>query len=112
MTTGMGKRQHVADDVSQSLFENAHQAFALERIVDARIRRIHVDRQLAFTPEVVVKVFMRGKHVLHVDAEARAQSAKELAGHRFRAGTRPGLVGDQRALVPHRLTIAAPEAVQ
>ena len=68
------KRQRVADDRVQTLREDAAQAVALQLVVEARVERIDVHRQLPFAPEVVPDVFVARLHVAGGDAELRRRA--------------------------------------
>ena len=105
-------RQHVADRVRQPLREDLGQARPLERVVDARIERVDVDRQPALAPQVVIDVLEGREDVFGRDAQALGDALEETPGMLGGGAVIDALVGVERRRIPDRLAVLAPEAVQ
>ena len=99
-------------DLVDPLSEQTSQPFALERIGDACIDRIDVERELPFAPQVVVDVLVRGKDVAGVEAEARRDATQETCGRGLVGAAWLVLVSDQRAIAPEGFAVLAPEEIQ
>ncbi len=67
------QRQRVADDRVEPLREDAAQPIAFELVVQTRVERIDVRRQLALAPQVVPDVFVAGLHVGGGQVELRRE---------------------------------------
>ena len=105
------ERQHMAGDALEPLRVQAHEPRALERIIEPRVQWIDIDRQASLAPEVVEHVLVGRKDVPCIQAQSLGDPHEEgvgtLRGHVIIAP----LIGDQRALAPDRLAVAAPEAI-
>src|SRR5574343_1360080 len=102
----------MTDRVLEALREHLHQAFALQRIVDARIEVIDVARQAAFAPQVVIDILEGWEYILRGNAQALGYAPQELAGLLGGGAIVLAFVGIERRGVPDRLAILAPEAVE
>ncbi len=101
-------RQHVARRRSQVALERAHDAVALDGIVDLGIAGIDILRQLALLEHALGRILEGRLHIFRLDAEPRSDRLREpmrIVGDDPLAG---GLRGDQRRVAPDRLAVAAP----
>ncbi len=105
-------RQHVPDRVVQPELEDLRQALALLLVFQSRIERVHVDRQLALAPEVIEGVLERREDILGRQPQRPGHGRQKLLGRLRRRAVAARLVGDEVRIHPHRLAVAAPEAVQ
>ena len=76
------QREDVAGGLAQPLFEDARHLLAIERVVEFRIERIDVDRQLAFLPQVIENVFERRHDEGIVHLQAAGQMLRGKAARR------------------------------
>ena len=106
------ERKNVADDLVQPLPENRCQTGTFERIVKPRIVRVDVDRQAVFAPKVVKGVLVGRKNVLRRKPQTLGQTAQETPGQRLVRTIVFLFVGAQRRILPHRLPVAPPVAVE
>ena len=96
----------------QALAEDAAQAVALQLVVQACIKRIDVDRQAAFTPQVVPSVFMAGQHGVVRQSQVSGQGGHEPLGVGRAVVAGLVLVGKQRGVLPAGLAVGAPVNTQ
>src|SRR5687767_12812911 len=73
----------MARHLVQALMEQPAKPRALERVLQARIERVDVGRQLALAPQVVPGVLISGKDVLRFQSQPRGEAAQEKCSARF-----------------------------
>jgi len=100
----------MADRLVQSPRKDLAQALALERILQARIERIDVGRQLALAPQVVPDILIGGEDVLRLELQVLREGAQEEGCLLLAYAVVDALVGEQAWVVPERLAVRAPEA--
>ena len=75
-----GQRQSVTHDLGQASIEDLGQAQPLGVVIQVRLQRIDVDRQLPLLPEVVPGVLVAGNRMLRIDAQAGGELGNERRG--------------------------------
>ena len=104
--------QDMANDLVEPLAKYSVQTLAFERVIEPGVERVDVDRQAMFTPEVIVDILVGWKDMLRVEPQAPGKRLQEAPGE-CRVGTVvASFVGVKRGIVPYRLAVAPPEAVQ
>src|ERR1700730_10742327 len=89
-------------------FERAHDAVALDRIIDLGIARIDILGQLALLEHARGRVFERGLHIVGAEPEAggyRLRESPRIFGERAIGGS---LGRNERVVVPNWLAVAPP----
>ena len=104
------QRQHEADRLVEAAFEDSADAFAFFGVRQFRVRRIDVDRQASFAPQVVAGVFVGGRNVVAVGGQSLRQRLGELLGLRDRALARLGRIGEPLLVAPDTFAVTAPVA--
>ena len=104
--------QNIADLAVELLLEHAAQAHALHLVAELGIKRVQIDRQAAFAPQVVPDVLIGAEHVGVAQAQLRGQRPGEALG--IGAGVVGGqaFVGKQGRVGPHRLSVGTPVNIQ
>ena len=92
----------------QTALEGTHHARALFRIIDLRIGRIDVERQITFTHHPMGAVFIGGQNELLLDADLLGDPIRQ--GRRLIDGGATPIVHrrNQARIAPQRLAVLAP----
>ena len=83
---------------------------AFELVVQTRVERIDVRRQLALAPQVVPDVFVAGLHVFVGQPQLGRERRDEALGVGRGVTVGVPLVGEERRIAPDRLAVGAPVA--
>ena len=105
-------RKDKADHFVEFLFKYLAQTFAFHRVVEPRVERIDIDRQLAFAPQVVPDVFVGGENVFRIEREFFCDARQKSAGLLFSDAVAGRFVGKQRRIFPDRLAVFAPVQIE
>ena len=102
----------MADHMRHPLGKDLHQARPFEGIIDPRIKRIDVARQTALAPHVVINILISREDVIRCHPQTLGNPLEELPGLLGSNAVILTFIGIQRRIVPDRLAVLAPEAVQ
>ena len=101
-------RHHETRGLAQAALKRAHHAGALFRVVDLRVHRIDIVRQVAFLHQPMARIFISGVDAFGINAQILANGVGELFGL-FEVGDGfPDLRSDEIDIVPDRLAVLAP----
>ena len=106
------QRQDVADGFVQALLEEARQAGALDGIGELGIKRIDVDRQLAFLPQIVEDVLVCRDGESSVHLETAREGFQELPRVLRSVMVVFAVLGDEVGILPDGNPILAPVATE
>ena len=102
----------MTDHGVQAAFEHLRQSRALHRVLEIGLVRIDVRRQLSLAPQVVEGVFEGRENVFRCQPEPLRDCGEKLTRDLRRDASMTLFVVDQLRVVPDRLAVATPEAVQ
>ena len=105
-------RHHRANQMIQSLLENAAQTCAFQRVGNLGVERIDIARQAPLAPHHVDRIFVRIENMLAGHAELFGQRRQESTRHLFRNLGRIRFVANEGGVVPDRFAIASPECIE
>ena len=106
------QRQDLADHLAETAAEHLAQALTLQRVTQTRILRGDVGRQAALAPQVIEPVLIGREYMLGGQPQAPGQAGQEACGQACIGAVVAGFVGIQRRVLPDRLAVLAPEAVE
>ena len=106
------QRQGVASGLIQTAFQQQRQPSPLLVVLEIKLQRVHVDRQGALLPQVVIHVFITGNQPLGAHTQPPGQFHRERL--RLLRAEALGLliIGDPARVMPQRQAVAAPVAGQ
>src|SRR4051812_758676 len=110
--SGASDWENVAHRGIEALIEHPREPFAFAGIFQVRCERVDVRGQSTLAPQVVERVLVRAEYERRREAEEHRHRREEsLRCRRIDIGL-DALVGDEVWVLPDRLPILAPEAVE
>ena len=103
------QRQHPTDHAAQALLKDFAQSFAFQHIVKPRVERVNVDRQFAFTPQVVKGVLKARLDRPFADPQIPAQGAHKPLGIGVGCSAWEAFVGKKIRVAPTGSAVGSPE---
>src|SRR5258708_8996513 len=100
----------MAHRLVQALRVHLAQAFALQRVREARVERIDVRGQLALAPEVVPDILIGGEELLRIQLQPAREGLEERRGLHLAHPVVDAFVCEQARVAPDRLAVPAPVA--